>query len=299
MIYSSILDCVGNTPLVRLKSAPNVLLKLEKFNPGGSVKDRPAISMIADAEKRGLLAKGTKGKCKIVESSSGNLAVSLAMACAVKGYKFIAVVDENISQIKRASLQAYGADVRMVCGRGMANELKKKRRELVKKIAETENAVCLDQYANPANPAAHKATAREIIRNAPRAKAVVAAVSTGGQASGIGRALKEMRKSIRVVGVEPQGSLVFGGKSKAYFSDGSGLDYVPKNFDASVIDLRLKVGDAESFRTARFLARKEGILVGCSAARVVCAALRLSKSTPGEVVCVCADGGEAYPKIFE
>ncbi|MFH1247181.1 MAG: cysteine synthase family protein [Candidatus Micrarchaeota archaeon] len=293
LVYENVLELVGNTPIVRLKQNPNVLLKLEKFNPGASVKDRPALEMVCEAEQRGILKKGGK----IVESSSGNLAVSLALVSVVKGYKFIAVVDSNISPNKLTRLRAYGANVKMVTG-GNVNELKRKRRELTAAIAKNENAICLDQYNNPANPQAHTVTAREILTQVPNVDIVVTAVSTGGQFTGIARALLALKPSVKMAAVEPNGSVIFGGKGKPYFSDGSGLDYVGRNFEANLSQWKLKVGDAAAFKTAKLLAKTEGILIGSSSGRVVYAGLKLQKKYGGLVVCVCPDGGEDYPILF-
>lgn len=281
--------------MVQLKQNPRLWLKLEKFNPGGSIKDRPALGMVEHAEKKGLLKKG----CKIVESSSGNLAVALAFVSAIKGYRFIAVVDRAISPAKLTRLKAYGARIEMVIKGRDANERKKIRRQLVQQIVQKENAVCLDQYNNPSNPQSHRQTAAEILADAPDVDIVVVAVSTGGQCTGIGRALKKINSKIRVAAVEPKGSVIFSKKKNPYFSDGSGLDYTPKNFDPSIPDFLFSVSDQNAFDTVRKLAKTEGILVGPSSGRAVFIAQKLQKKTRKKIVCVCADDGADYPFVFE
>jgi cysteine synthase len=298
--HDCILDLIGNTPVVRLQKmvrpkGAEVYLKLEQFNAGGSVKDRIALAMVNDAEQRGALKPGMT----IIESSSGNTAIGLAIICAVRGYKLVAICDRYLPLTKRNRLRAYGAQIVFLGETAEGLDTVELRIEISKRLSErVPDSMTLLQYDNPCNREAHyRTTGREILRVfGGQLDACVVPVGTCGSVSGIGRALKEHDAGIKVYGVEPVGSILFGGEPGPYFVQGGGLSFIPKNLDRSVIDAGFKVSDADAFTTARLLARKEGIMIGGSGAMAVFVGLRLAAEMgpSGKVVVVAPDSGDRY-----
>lgn len=294
-IAESVLDLVGRTPLVKLsRVSPSggalVVGKLEAKNPGGSVKDRPALAMIDAAERAGQLSPGAV----VVEATSGNTGISLAMISAVRGYKCILVMPEDMSMERRLLLRAYGADIVLTpAEEGMTGAVDKARAI----VAETKNAFMPRQFDNDANPRAHEqTTAREILDAVgDELSAFVAGIGTGGTVTGVGRALKRERPSVVVVGVEPAKSAVLsGGPPGLHGIQGLGAGFVPRILDRSVIDRVATVADVAAERMARRLAREEGLLVGPSSGANVHAAVEIAKKQSGIVVTILCDTGERY-----
>lgn len=297
---TSLLDLCGQTPLVnlqRMSEQQNVFLKLEKFTPGKSIKDRPVLEMITAAEERGLLKPGMT----IVESTSGNTGIAIALYGRLKGYRVLCIVDENIPIEKLEMLQAYGADVELIRGTPELKnaDLTEYRIVRIKQLlAENANYFNLNQYENIGNPNAHeKYTASEILEQAPaNLKAVVLSVGTGGTVTGISRGIKALRPDLLIYGVEPAGSTIFGGTKGPYLQQGPGNYFVPAIMDYTHIDHHMKVDDLSAFRTARDLAKKEGLLLGGSSGAVTYAALQIAAELgeTGSVIAVCPDAGEKY-----
>jgi len=296
-IAKSILELIGETPLVQLNKVATpqmarVLGKLESSNPGGSVKDRIAFAMIEDAEKQGLLNPGGT----IIESTSGNTGIGLAMVAAVKGYRLILTLPEGMSTERISLLERYGAQVVMTSAlEGMAGAVKKAK-ELQ---AATPGAFMPFQFANPANPRVHRQTTAQEILHATdgQVDAFVAGVGTGGTITGVGETLKKKSPEIRVVAVEPAGSAVLSGKPAGMHRiQGIGAGFVPEVLDRSVIDEIITVEDMEAYQMARTLAKEEGLLVGISAGANVFAALKVAERLgPGKtVVTILCDTGERY-----
>lgn len=296
-IYGSALELIGRTPLVKLgrlaeKGGAEICAKLEAQNPAGSVKDRPALSMVLAAETDGKISPGAT----IVEATSGNTGISLAMIAAVRGYKCIVVMPEDMSMARRYMLRAYGADVVLTPAQdGMAGAVQKAQ-EIVK---ETKGAWTSRQFENPANPDAHfRTTAEEIWRATNGAiDTFVAGVGTGGTLTGVGRFLKKKNDKIRVVAVEPQRSAVLSGEGPGLHGiQGLGAGFIPAVLDRSLIDHIVTVSDVAAERVARRLAREEGLLVGPSSGANVHAAIEVAKGMqPSQrVVTVLCDAGERY-----
>lgn len=298
-IANSALDLVGNTPLVRLERiacahgcAAEVVAKLEKCNPAGSAKDRVAVSMIEDAEKKGLLKPGAL----LIEPTSGNTGVGLAMAAACKGYKLILTMPASMSVERRLLLSAMGAQIVLTdASAGMSGSVAKAE-ELMR---ENPGAFMPSQFDNPANPAAHKSTAEEIWRDTEgEVDVFVASMGTGGTVSGTGRVLKEKNPSVRVIAVEPAESpLITEGRSGAHGIQGIGANFIPENYDASVVDEVLTVSTEEAYAFGRELAAKEGLLCGISSGAAVAAAVRLAKLPEyagKRIVVLLPDTGERY-----
>lgn len=302
MRATSVSGLIGRTPLLEVAlrdGAGTLLVKLEKFNPGGSMKDRMARSMIDEAERSlRLLPRGT-----IVESSSGNTGAALAMLAAERGYRFIAVVDHHASREKVRTMRAYGAEIVRVEG-GREDEVATLAREaLARSLAESEpGAVFLNQADNPSNAAGYEdAMAEELIADTSPGEVdiLVGSVGTGGSLSGTVRGLRRRGVTLRVVGVEPAGSIIFGGAAHPYYQSGTGTPggvLVGANVDYSVIDEGRTVTDAEAFTTARFLARRRGLLVGGAAGGVILTALRVlaEEDEQRTALAIVADGGEKY-----
>lgn len=295
----SILDLIGNTPLIRLNRVtgglqPLVLAKMEMFNPGGSVKDRIGPAMIDYCEKRGLLRPGGT----IVEPTSGNTGHGLAITAAIKGYHCIFVMTDKVSEEKRSLLRAYGAEV-IICPSSVTHESPEHYKNVAHRLAnEIPGACCPDQYANPANPAAHYATTGpEIWRDtAGRITAFVAGIGTGGTISGTARFLKEQNPHVKIIGADPPGSVYSGDTPGPYKVEGIGMEIFPENYDSTVIDEVIRIDDRTSFYWARRLAREEGILAGGSSGTALAAALIYSRRlSPNDVVVVLLpDTGRGY-----
>ncbi len=303
-IFDDVVAAIGNTPLVRLgrvHPAGNLVAKLEFMNPGGSVKERIAVSMIDAAEEAGLLAPGGT----IIEPTSGNTGVGLAMVGAVRGYRVICTVPDKVSQEKRALLTAYGVEV-IVTPTDLLPEDPDSYYGVARRLAaEIEGAFHPDQYTNPANPQAHyDTTGPEIWRQTSgEIDVLVVGVGTGGTISGSGRFLKEMKPGIVVVGADPEGS-IYTAKDQAeihqYAVEGVGEDFYPETMDLNLIDRWVKVTDAESFAMTRRLAREEGVLVGGSCGMAAHAAVRIAdENHEALVVVVLPDSGRGYlSKVF-
>jgi cystathionine beta-synthase len=301
--YDNVVEMIGNTPLVRLNSvtegiAATVLAKIEYVNPGGSVKDRIALRMVEDAEKAGLLQPGGT----IVEPTSGNTGVGLALVAQTRGYRCVFVCPDKVSEDKRNVLKAYGAEV-VVCPTAVAPEDPRSYYTVSDRLArEIPGAWKPDQYANPANPRSHyEETGPEIWdQTAGRVTHFVAGVGTGGTISGVGRYLKE-KAPVRIIGADPEGSVYSGGSGRPYLVEGVGEDFWPSTYDRDVCDEIIEVSDKASFEMTRRLAREEGLLVGGSCGMAVVAALDAARRAgPGDVVVVLLpDGGRGYlSKIF-
>ncbi len=298
----SILDLVGNTPLVRLSKVteglrPLILAKLEQLNPGGSVKDRIGLSMLEDAESRGLLRPGGT----VVEPTSGNTGHGLAMAAAIKGYKMIFVMPDKMSAEKISLLRAYGAEV-VICPTNVERESPQSYYSVAERLTrEIPGAFQPNQYFNPRNPEAHyRTTGPEIWRQTDgRITTFVAGVGTGGTISGVGKYLKEQNPAVRVVGADPEGS-IFSGEIAPYKVEGVGEDFWPGTFDREIVDEFIQVTDRECFVAARKLARQEGILVGGSAGLALHAAIQVAvDSKPDDVIVVLLpDTGRNYLSKF-
>lgn len=296
----SILDLIGNTPQVELHRLAaeagieaHVVAKVESFNPAGSVKDRVALAMVEDAENRGVLKPGAT----IIEPTSGNTGVGLALICALKGYHLVLTMPETMSMERRRLVAAYGAEVVLTRGEeGMKGAIAKAKAMR----DETPGAVILGQFSNPANPRKHYATtAEELWRdNDGQVDAFVAGAGTGGTISGTGRRLKELNPNVKVIAVEPATSAVLsGGKPGAHRIQGIGAGFVPECYDASVVDEVIPVSDENAIGTARLLAQKEGILAGISSGAATYAALQVAgrEEMKGKrVVVLLPDTGERY-----
>ncbi|MGK5680946.1 cystathionine beta-synthase [Actinoplanes sp. URMC 104] len=301
--YDNVVDIIGDTPLVKLNKvtdgiAATVLAKVEYFNPGGSVKDRIALRMVLDAEKAGLLGPGGT----IVEPTSGNTGVGLALVAQQRGYRCIFVCPDKVSEDKRNVLKAYGAEV-VVCPTAVAPEDPRSYYNVSDRLArEVPGAWKPDQYSNPANPRSHyEETGPEIWKQTEgRITHFVTGMGTGGTISGVGRYLKE-QGPVRVVGADPEGSVYSGGTGRPYLVEGVGEDFWPANYDREICDEVIEVSDSDSFEMTRRLAREEGLLVGGSCGMAVVAALEVArKAGPDDVVVVLLpDGGRGYlSKIF-
>jgi cystathionine beta-synthase len=298
----SILDLVGNTPLVRLHKVteglrPLILAKLEQLNPGGSVKDRIGLSMLEDAEGRGLLRPGGT----IVEPTSGNTGHGLAMAAAIKGYKMIFVMPDKMSAEKISLLRAYGAEV-VICPTNVERDSPQSYYSVADRLTrEVPGAFQPNQYFNPRNPEAHyRTTGPEIWRQTDgRITTFVAGVGTGGTITGVGKYLKEQNPAVRVIGADPEGS-IYSGEIAPYKVEGVGEDFWPGTFDREIVDEFIQVTDRECFVAARKLARQEGILVGGSAGLALHAAIQVAvDSKPDDVIVVLLpDTGRNYLSKF-
>lgn len=297
-IFDNITETIGSTPLVRLgrmaaEGMAEVCLKLEFFNPGGSVKDRIGSSMIEAAEESGLLKPGMT----LIEPTSGNTGIALAMVAAQRGYPLTLVMPETMSLERRKLLQAYGAKLILTPGPGGMKGAIAVAEKLVK---ETPGAFMPAQFDNPANPWIHRnSTAVEVLRDTGgRIDAFVAGVGTGGTVSGVGKMLKAaLGEKVLVVAVEPSGSPVLsGGAPGPHKIQGLGAGFIPKNYDPDVVDRVVQVGYEDSLDMARRLAREEGILVGISSGAILHAALQVAKELgPGKrVVSIACDSGERY-----
>ncbi|MDR3121233.1 MAG: cysteine synthase family protein [Clostridiales bacterium] len=299
-MITDILGTIGNTPLIEIKNCTTkdegqVLFKYERSNPGGSIKDRPAIYIINEAERRKWLKPGGT----IIESSSGNFGISLAMIGAAKGYRVIILVDPKTTNANLSLLKAFGAEVIVVTEQDDSGSYHKTRIALANKLArEIENSFRPDQCFNLLNSDAHyNGTACEIINNCQQGlTAIIAAVSTGGQLGGISKSLNTYMPEVQVIGVDAVGSSIFGGDSHAYRIPGIGLAWTPNNLTMNNIDCVYKITDEQAFVTARSFAKLEGILMGPSSGACALVALHLAQRLPRDkrIVCMVSDGGERY-----
>lgn len=303
-IHDSLLDLVGNTPMVKVDRVKDgarglILAKVEYLNPGGSVKDRIAVRMVDEAERSGALQPGGT----IVEPTSGNTGVGLALVAQQRGYQCVFVCPDKVSEDKRNVLKAYGAEV-VVCPTAVAPEHPDSYYNVSDRLASQPGAWKPDQYSNPANPASHYAsTGPEIWRQTDgRVTHFVAGVGTGGTISGVGRYLKEQNPAVQVIGADPEGSVYSGGTGRPYLVEGVGEDFWPETYDREVADRIIEVSDADSFAMTRRLAREEGMLVGGSSGMAMAAAVRLAAELddPDAVIVVLLpDSGRGYlTKVF-
>jgi cystathionine beta-synthase len=302
---NSLIDLIGDTPLVRLDRigrdlSAQLFAKLEFLNPGGSVKDRPALFMVEVAERDGRLRRGGT----IVEPTSGNTGVGLAIVAARRGYRCIFTMPDKIAEEKVALLRAYGAEV-VVCPTAVDPQHPDSYYSVARRLVETTpNAFMPNQYANPANPEAHElTTGPELWRQtAGRITHVVASIGTGGTISGIGRYLKRQNPAIQVIGADPEGSVYSGGQGRPYLVEGIGEDFWPDTYDRDIADRVVMVSDRDSFLTARRVTREEGILVGGSCGTAVWAALEVGRELGPEavIVVIVPDSGRGYlSKVYD
>ena len=304
MILKNILDKVGDTPIVRLDKigselSCNLLGKCEYFNPGGSVKDRIGKNMIENAEKDGLIKPGDT----LIEPTSGNTGIGLALAAAIKGYKMIITMPEKMSKEKQIALEALGAEIIRTPTEAKSSDPESHISVAKKLNKEIENSHILDQYSNPSNPEAHYyGTAEEIIKDFNNnLDMVVISVGTGGTITGIAKRLKEEKPAIKIIGADPEGSILGGGdKVSSYLVEGIGYDFIPDVLDNSLIDEYIKTKDEESFIMARRLIKEEGLLCGGSCGATMVAALKAASKLKNGQNClvILADGIRNYMTKF-
>ncbi len=301
MPMDNVLQCIGGTPVLRLnrvrpRGDAELFVKLESMNPMGSIKDRAALAMVEDAEARGLLVPGGL----IVEATSGNTGIGLAMVAAVKGYRLAIVMPESMSRERRQLLKALGAELVLTPATdGMAGSLSK-----AEEMVRDHDAFMPSQFSNPANQLAHyTGTAAEILRDLPDVDAIVMGIGTGGTITGVGRAMRNYKPSVRIIAVEPTESpLVSEGRSGPHKIEGIGANFIPELLDRSVIDEVRTVRYEDARETVRRMVREEGLFVGPSSGAAVHAALGLAEEMgAGTVLAVLPDGGERYMStgIFE
>ena len=292
MINNNVLDMIGNTPMIKLNNIgnSNLYVKLEKYNPAGSIKDRAVYYMVENLEKNGILKKGDV----LVEATSGNTGIALSMIGSLKGYKVIIVMPETMSVERRTLMKAYGAELILTDGSlGMKGSI-----EMMNKLlSENTNYISLKQFENEYNPLAHyETTGVEIYNQVKDIDIFVCGVGTGGTISGVGKYLKEQNPNIKVVAVEPEGSPVISKNKKgSHKIQGIGAGFIPKNYNENVVDEVMTITDEESYEGVRIMAQKEGILVGISSGANVYAALKLCEMYPDKkIVTVAPDGIDKY-----
>ena len=295
MIYNNTLELIGNTPILKLnklvdENFAEIYIKLEKYNLGGSVKDRAALGMIEEAEKLGLLKEGSV----IVEPTSGNTGIALAMIGRLKGYKVIIVMPDSMSKERRELIKAYGAELILTDGaQGMNGAIKK-----AKELSEQDNYFMPQQFENLANPKKHyETTAEEIYKDLKDLDMFIAGVGTGGTVTGVGGKLKEKLKDIKVVAIEPEKSPVLsGGSAGAHKIQGLGAGFIPSIYKNDIIDNIVKVSDEDAIRITKEVAEKEGILLGISSGAAIYAAIEMAKvlGKGKKILAIAPDGGEKY-----
>lgn len=295
MIYSNTLDLIGNTPIVKLNNlvsedSAEVYVKLEKYNLGGSVKDRAALGMIEKAEEEGLLKEGSV----IVEPTSGNTGIALAMIGRLKGYKVIIVMPDSMSKERRELIKAYGAELILTEGLLGMNGAIEKAKELSKKA----NYFMPQQFENMANREKHyDTTAEEIYNDIKDLDVFIAGVGTGGTVTGVGQKLKEKINNIKIIAVEPKNSPVLsGGRAGAHKIQGLGSGFIPEIYNPEIIDDVVNVSDEDAYRVTKLIAEKEGILLGISSGAAIHVALEMAKKLGKDkkVLAIAPDGGEKY-----
>jgi cysteine synthase A len=297
MIYGSVMELVGNTPLLKVSSfddgkRADVYVKLEKYNPGGSIKDRTALGMIEAAEKEGKLKAGSI----IIEPTSGNTGIALAMLGKAKGYRVVIVMPETMSLERRSLIKAYGAELVLTEGaKGMKGAIEK---AMLLKSDLGDIAFVPQQFENAANPEIHyRTTGKEIFDDVPDLDAFVAGVGTGGTISGVAEYIAERRPDVLIVAVEPVNSpVISGGQAGPHKIQGIGAGFIPENYKGNVVSEVIKVRDEDSFQTAKEFSQKEGVLVGISSGANIFAALEVARKLGKgrKVVTVAPDGGEKY-----
>ncbi|MBS6599468.1 MAG: cysteine synthase A [Clostridium sp.] len=295
MIYNGALDLIGKTPIMKInnmvdKDCADVYVKLEKFNPGGSAKDRAALGMVEEAEKQGLLKEGYT----IVEPTSGNTGIGLAFIGRLKGYKVIIVMPETMSKERRDLIKAYGAELILTEGsKGMQGAIEK-----AMEYKDKEGYFIPQQFENEANTKKHyETTAEEIYEDLSDLDYVVAGVGTGGTIVGVAKKLKEKNKNIKAIAIEPKTSAVIeGGKPGPHNIQGIGAGFIPSIYDGSVIDEVIAVSDEDSIKTAKEFVEKEGVLLGISSGAAIYAAIEIAKKIGKgkKVLAIAPDGGEKY-----
>ena len=296
MIYNGGLELIGNTPILKVnnlikdENIADIYVKLEKFNPGGSVKDRAALGMVEKAEREGLLKPGIT----IVEPTSGNTGIALAFIGKLRGYKVIIIMPETMSKERRDLIKAYGAELILTEGsKGMKGAIEK-----AEEIGSGEGFFIPQQFENLANPEKHyETTAEEIYKDIPELDVVIAGVGTGGTIVGISKNLKKKNPSIKAIAVEPANSPVLsGGNPGGHKIQGIGAGFVPGIYEKEYIDEILSVKDEDAFKTAKAFAEKEGILIGISSGAAVYAAIQVAKKLGKgkKVLAIAPDGGEKY-----
>jgi cysteine synthase A len=295
MIYSDVLELVGNTPVLKVRSlvdkdSADVYVKLEKWNPGGSVKDRAALGMIEKAEKQGVLKKGTT----IVEPTSGNTGIGLALVGRLKGYKVIIVMPETMSKERREIIKAYGAELILTDGsKGMKGAI-----DTALEYEGKPGYFIPQQFENIANPEKHyETTAEEIYKDINDLDYVVAGVGSGGTITGISKNLKKKIPNIKAIAVEPaQSPVLSGGNPGAHKIQGIGAGFIPGNYDEEYIDKVMQVEDSKAFKIAKEFAEKEGVLIGISSGAAIYAALEIAKKVGKgkKILAIAPDGGEKY-----
>ena len=292
MIYKDGLDLIGNTPMISLDKIgyKNVYVKLEKYNPAGSIKDRIALSMVEGAERKGILNK----ESVLVEATSGNTGIALAMVGKLKGYKVIIIMPETMSMERRQLVKAFGAELILTEGSKGMNGSIEKLNDLLK---ENKNYVNLGQFENEDNPRIHyEATGPEIYKDLPDVDVVIAGIGSGGTISGIGKFLKEKNENVKVIGIEPKSSpLITQKKAGAHKIQGIGANFIPKNYDENIVDKVITVSDEDAFEIVRLMANKLGILVGISSGANIFGSIEISKKYPDKkIATVAPDGVDKY-----
>lgn len=292
MIYKGGLDLIGNTPMISLDKIgyKNVYVKLEKYNPAGSIKDRIALSMVEGAERKGILNK----ESVLVEATSGNTGIALAMVGKLKGYKVIIIMPETMSMERRQLVKAFGAELILTEGSKGMNGSIEKLNDLLK---ENKNYVNLGQFENEDNPKIHyEATGPEIYKELPDVDVVIAGIGSGGTISGIGKFLKEQNENVKVIGIEPKSSpLITQKKAGAHKIQGIGANFIPKNYDENIVDKVITVSNEDAFEIVRLMANKLGILVGISSGANIFGSIEISKKYPDKkIATVAPDGVDKY-----